>query len=241
MVSDTGAGIEPAFLPHVFERFRQADASDTREHGGSAWGSPSCSTWWRCTAGRSRAESAGAGRGATFTVTLPVPARTEDAPAGIWVADPVTEVPRRLDGLRVLIVDDEPEARELIAAILQGQGARVDQAASAAEALRSFALARPDVLVSDIGMPDEDGYTLLRQVRFLSREHTRQVPALALTAYAARQDAAQAVLAGFQLHLAKPVVPARLIDAVARLAGQADTRSGGAARESSSPPMPTPA
>ncbi len=128
---------------------------------------------------------------------------------------------RRLDGVRVVIVDDEPDARELIATILRGQGASVTVAASAVEAVCAVKFERPDVFVSDIGMPDEDGYMLLEKVRALTADQERVVPALALTAYAGAEDARMATLAGFQRHLAKPVTPAMLIDVVARLAGRA--------------------
>ncbi len=220
-VIDAGAGIDAEFLPFVFERFRQADGSNTRAQGGLGLGLAIVKHLVELHEGTITADSAGPGHGATFTVTLPDRPRLAPALAGTWTADPITPMMRRLDGVRVVIVDDEPDARELIATILRGQGASVTVAASGVEAVCAVKFERPDVFVSDIGMPDEDGYMLLEKVRALTAEQERPVPALALTAYAGAEDARMATLAGFQRHLAKPVAPAMLIDVVARLAGRA--------------------
>ncbi len=222
-VVDHGEGIDPRFLPHVFERFRQADASDTRAHGGLGLGLAICKHLVELHGGVIVAASAGAGQGATFTVTLPAHAR-DAAASRPPMGDPVTPPPassRLLDGVRVVVVDDEPDARELLSSILQGHGATVTTASSAREALRAVQFALPHVLVSDISMPHEDGYSLLQQVRALASEPASGVAALALTAYAGREAARRAEAAGFQRHLAKPVLPARLIDEVAWLAGRA--------------------
>jgi hypothetical protein len=224
-IIDSGAGIEAGFLPHVFERFRQADASDTRSHGGLGLGLALVKHLVEMHGGSVAASSAGSGRGATFTVTLPISRRTEEESASILVTAPTSGGSVRLDGIRVLVVDDEPDAREMIAMILEEQGATVEVAASAVEALRAAERARPDVLISDIGMPDQDGYALLKNLRAQNGGREALIPALALTAYAGAHDAKMAGMAGFQRHLGKPVVPARLINAVAWLAGQPGGRA----------------
>jgi signal transduction histidine kinase len=211
-VSDTGKGIAAGFLPHVFERFRQADAGNARSHGGLGLGLSIVRHLVELHHGSITAESGGAGLGATFTVTLPRPVLEPD---DVSKGDRATPDLLRLDGVRVVVVDDNPDARELVATVLRGQGAVTVVASSAAEAFAAVVEARPDVLVSDIGMPDEDGYALLRRVRAVA-----SLPALALTAYAGLDDARQAEVAGFDRHLAKPIAPALLVDAVARLAGR---------------------
>jgi len=218
-VIDSGEGIAPEFLPHVFERFRQADGSGTRSHGGLGLGLAIARHLVELHDGTITAESRGLGRGATFTVTLPIPPSTEGEPRSSWVADRLTPLAARLDGVRIVVVDDEPDALELIAAILRAQGATVTVAASAPEALRAIELSPPDVLVSDIGLPHLDGYALLQKVRAMESPQRRQIPALALTAYAGAHDARMAERAGFQRHLAKPFTPLRLIDEVWLLAG----------------------
>ena len=239
-VTDTGAGISPDVLPHVFEAFRQADSSSTRAYGGLGLGLSIARQLTELHGGTIRAHSAGAGRGATFTVDLPAlggappggvaPAGTgpEAAAAGGVAAGGFAPVPV-LQGLRVLVVEDDAHTRTVVQWLLEQCGAEVTAVASAAEALGAFqaSLARQrfDVLVSDIGMPGWDGYDLLRQVR--TAEGTRgegRMPAVALTAYAREGDRERAMAVGFQLHLPKPVEPAALVGAVAGLTGRGPAR-----------------
>ncbi|HEV3193844.1 MAG TPA: ATP-binding protein, partial [Polyangiaceae bacterium] len=218
-VSDTGKGIAPAVLPTIFEPFRQGDASTTRLHGGLGLGLAIARQLVQAHGGTIRAESAGDGKGAKFTVELPSRSTpTFHRVVGRPLVDATHTLPR-LDGLRVLVVDDEPDARELLREALANAGAQVEEASSSAEAqqkLRSFG---PDVLVSDIGMPEEDGYTLLRKIRALPAVQGGRTQALALTAYASEGDQLRAFAAGFQTHMAKPVRPGDLVTAVANLAG----------------------
>jgi PAS domain S-box-containing protein len=231
-VADTGEGIPPEFLPFVFDRFRQADASTTRRHGGLGLGLAIVRQIVELHGGAVRAESGGPGQGATFTVDLPLaPFRADPGGAGADAAErrhpragdatpvlPDTCV--RLAGVRVLVVDDEPDARALVRRLLEDCDAVVATAATAAEAFDRVRADRPDVLVSDIGMPGEDGYALVRRLRSLPAEQGGRIPALALTAYARAEDRMKAVLAGFQMHVAKPVEPAELLTMVAILAGR---------------------
>jgi CheY-like chemotaxis protein len=220
-VTDTGQGIAPDLLPHVFDQFRQGESHSTRSYGGLGLGLAIVKHLVELHDGTIVAESAGPGQGATLTVTLALsPRAAELHPAS--VSDPPTPALLRLDGVRVLIVDDNTDTREMIATVLQEQGAVTAVAGSAAEALASVIATCPNVLVSDVGMPDEDGYSLLRKLRALG-----PIPAIALTAYTGAQDARMAELAGFDRHLAKPIAPARLVEAVARLV--ASSRSVGGA------------
>ena len=221
-VIDTGIGIKPEFLPHVFDRFRQADSSTTRRHGGLGLGLAIVKQLVEMHGGTVRAKSPGEGQGSTFVVTLPITVVHEDTSSPEKVRP--KEARRRanstapraaLSGLKVLVVDDEPDARQLIRRVLTECGAEVALAASAAEALKLIERFRPDVIVSDIGMPDQDGYDFIRQVR--ARVAAKTLPAVALTAFARSEDRKRALLAGFQTHVAKPVDPAELVAVVASL------------------------
>ena len=225
-VGDTGQGIAPDFLPHVFERFRQADASTTRVHGGLGLGLAIVKQIVELHGGRVAARSDGQGRGAEFCVELPRVAATSSA-------DPLAVVSTAglgdtrssaatlsLAQVTVLAVDDEPDALALIRAVLEAQHAHVVTASSAEEALRAIETTRPHVLLADIGMPRTDGYELIRQVRALRADQGGAVPAAALTAFARSEDRTRALLAGYQTHLAKPVQPVELVAAVASLAGR---------------------
>ncbi len=228
-VIDTGQGIKPEFLPFVFDRFRQADASTTRRHGGLGLGLSIVKQLVEMHGGTVRAKSPGEQQGATFTVALPIMVVHQEEPAVEKVPPRVPEVGEleapadSLAGVKVLVVDDEPDARALLRRVLSDSGSEVRVAESVAEALRVLEEFRPDVLVSDIGMPDQDGYDLMNQIRAAGRT-SRQMPAVALTAFARAEDRKRAMLAGFQTHVAKPVDPAELVAIVASLAG----RTGGA-------------
>ena len=210
-VEDDGAGIDAAFLPYVFDRFRQADSSTTRNHGGLGLGLAIVRHLVELHGGTVHAESHGEGLGATFALTLPWSARGErartTAPA-VPVAAPRAELPAApelLGGLRLLIVDDEPDARELLAAAFTQMGARVHVVASADDALQAIDRDRPHVLISDIGMPGKDGYSLAQRLRAAEAGGQQRLPAVALTAYATAEDVKRALAAGYDLHVAKPV------------------------------------
>jgi PAS domain S-box-containing protein len=236
-VSDTGMGIKPEFLPFVFERFRQADGTSTRQYGGLGIGLAIVRHLVELHGGRVRAASPGEGLGASFTVELPLITASVESDASeehglLSAAEPLAEfdTAQMLEGLRVLVVDDEDDARELISTIIAQQGAEVMTVETAAEALRTLALFQPDVIISDIEMPNEDGYTLIKKIRELDPQAGGRTPAAALTAYARTEDRMRALLAGFQIHLPKPIEPAELIAVVANLAGRtgkpASDRSG---------------
>jgi signal transduction histidine kinase/ActR/RegA family two-component response regulator len=221
-VTDNGEGIDTGFLPHVFDRFRQADSSMDRRHGGLGLGLSIVKQLVELHGGTIAARSAGKGQGSTFTVSLPLMATfgdfrdlsTSHHPSEAALADPLPEAPRTsLRGLKVLVVDDEPDARALIRTLLEERDASVVTAASAEEAFALLASERPDLLISDVGMPVEDGYHLIRRVRAL-RDDRGVTPAIALTAYARVEDRMKAIEAGYQMHLAKPVEPAELITMV---------------------------
>jgi PAS domain S-box-containing protein len=224
-VKDSGEGIATEFLPYVFERFRQADSSSTRSHGGLGLGLAIVRHLVELHGGTVRVESPGIGQGATFIVDLPmkVVATKTIEPEQLLSTVGDLEVENtlpKLEGLRVLVVDDEPDARQLLSTVLVQHEAQVVAVSSAPEALIALQQFQPDVLVSDIGMPQQDGYALIRQVRALSSEQGGRTPAVALTAYARAEDRTQALLAGFQLHVPKPVDPTELAAVVANLAGR---------------------
>ena len=217
-VADSGAGIAAEFLPHVFERFRQAESSESRSYGGLGLGLAIVRELVELHGGRVLAHSDGLGRGAVFTVALPLAAAARVAAAsdplpdgGRFAADPATA----LAGLQILVVDDETDGREMLTLILESRGADVRTAASADEALSILDNAAPDLLISDIGMPRVDGYELMRRIRRLPGAAVRELPAIALTAFARPEDAAKARQAGFGSHLSKPVEPAALFSTIA--------------------------
>jgi PAS domain S-box-containing protein len=224
-VSDSGVGISPEFLPFVFDRFTQANTSTERKYGGLGLGLAIVRHLVELHGGTAQADSPGEGQGATFTVTLPVKALREEmselepaAPSAEY-ADSLTDA-IMLDGLRVMIVDDEAETRHLLTAMLTRRGAEVKACASAAEALEEINRWRPSLLVSDIGMPGEDGYTLIGKLRALGPERGGCIPAVALTAYARSEDRMRALASGFQVHVPKPIEAGELVVVIASLAGR---------------------
>jgi len=225
-VEDTGQGISAEFLPHVFDRFRQADGTTTRRHGGLGLGLAIARHLVELHGGEIHVASQGEGRGTTFTVNLPLTSARHDddnsqplSPASRDIQLP-TDYYATLDGLRVLVVDDETDTRELVAFTLSRCGAEVQTSTTAEEALSTLETWKPDVLVSDIGMPGVDGYEFIRRVRELDTGLKGRIPAVALTAYAGVDDHQRALSAGFQMHLAKPLVPNELVAVVATLAGR---------------------
>jgi PAS domain S-box-containing protein len=232
VVTDTGVGIAPEFLPFVFERFRQSDGSTTRRHGGLGLGLAIVRQLVELHGGTVSVTSAGEGKGSTFTVALPLLAVLREPVSGVESARGATRngsstaaelpqhCPPELSGLRILLVDDEADSRDLLNFVLESCGALVSTAGSAAEALDIMERESFDVVVSDIGMPEEDGYSLIRRIRSLPAERGGSVAAIALTAYARAEDRVQALRSGFQLHIAKPVESTELLAAVANLAGR---------------------
>jgi PAS domain S-box-containing protein len=222
-VSDSGRGIKPEFLPHVFERFRQADASTTRQYGGLGLGLSIVKQLVELHGGHIRVTSAGEGLGATFIVSLPMAAvhgdEKREHPTSRYNAALECE-DIKLDDLCVLVIDDEPDARELIRRVLSQCNAHVITAASAEEGLRILLAQRPNVIVSDVGMPEKDGYQFIREVRSLSASDGGRTPAIALTAFARSEDRTRAMRAGYQVHISKPIEPQELIATVGSLAGQ---------------------
>jgi signal transduction histidine kinase/ActR/RegA family two-component response regulator len=219
-VQDTGQGIDPEFLPRVFDRFLQADSSTTRSFGGLGLGLAIVRHLVELHGGTVSAHSDGVHEGATFSATFPLLAdRTEPIAVAHSGEMNVFEF-RSLDGLRVLLVDDEPEARQIISTVITRTGAEVKACTSASEALANLAEWKPDVILSDIAMPDEDGYSFIGKVRSLPREKGGETPAAALTAYARDVDRRQALAAGYQMHIAKPIGAGQLVTMIARLAGR---------------------
>ncbi len=222
-VEDTGIGISTDFLPYVFDRFSQADGSATRRHGGLGLGLAIVRYLVELHGGTMRADSDGENRGATFTALLPMRVLPPIDDAGEPIEPPPldeveTDDLPHLSGLRILVVDDEQDSRAFLGTLLQSQGASVCSAGSTPEALETFIRERPDVVVSDIAMPGEDGYDLIRQLRAIPARDGGLTPALALTAYVRDEDVAAALAAGYQRHIRKPVVVSELIGAVAELA-----------------------
>jgi signal transduction histidine kinase/ActR/RegA family two-component response regulator len=221
-ISDTGHGITSEFLPHVFDRFRQADGTTTRNHGGLGLGLAIVRHLVEAHGGTVTAESAGLGQGAVFCISLPLPsARASEGdgePARRFEAGRRNGTADSLRGVRVLVVDDDTDARQMISAVLKRSGAEVKACGSAGEALTELPEWRPDVLMSDIGMPFEDGYDLIHKVRELSDECGGRVPAAAITAYAREEDRKRAIAEGYQMHVAKPASSEELVAAVVTLA-----------------------
>ncbi len=219
-VIDTGVGITPEFLPYIFDRFSQADGSTTRVHGGLGLGLAIVRHLVELHHGSVEVESEGEDRGTTFTVTLPIAATTRAADNEFLLAENVLPASAKIfDGVRILVVDDEADSRDLISTLLTRCGGEVRCSESAAEAIRAFAEWSPDLLLSDIGMPNEDGYSLIKKVRKLRSKRAKQIPAIALTAYATDEDRSLALAAGFQVHLAKPVEPKSLLTSIAAALG----------------------
>lgn len=221
VVADTGRGISPSFLEHVFDPFRQGESSTTRQHGGLGLGLAIAKQLVELHGGTVTAASRGLGAGATFVVTLPLAPETGRTSLGkpaLREADDAASRPSGLDGIRVLVVDDEVDARELVTMLLREAGAETVEASSVSSALAAVDRSPPDVLVSDIGMPLEDGYSLIRKIRSRRPEAGGNVPAIALTAFTRGEDVARSSEAGFARHLAKPVAPEELVAAVRQLA-----------------------
>jgi len=213
VVSDNGAGIAADLLPLVFERFRQGDASSTRLHGGLGIGLAIVRHVVELHGGTVRVVSPGEGQGTTFTISLPLRA----VPRAAVAAPSETFVPN-LKGLTVLVVDDDPDTLDLVGTVLRQRGATVEEAADAEIALESIRRARPDILLSDLAMPGQDGYTLIRKVRALPGGSA--IKAAALSAYVRTEDRLKALWAGFETHIPKPVQPNELAAVVASLAGR---------------------
>ena len=225
-VADTGCGLKPEFLPYLFERFRQADPTTTRKHGGLGLGLSIVKQLVELHGGTVYAQSDGEGHGATFVVELPLTAVHRSQHSGERLHPQAPQFasldfrPTDLAGIKVLVVDDEADARELLKRVLTDCGATVVTADGASEALALIESDRPDVLVSDIGMPDVDGYTFLKQVRALGKQRGGRLPAIALTAFARSEDRTRALLAGFLVHVAKPVDPSELVATIASVVGR---------------------
>ncbi|MDQ4120609.1 MAG: ATP-binding protein [Acidobacteriota bacterium] len=231
-VTDNGIGISPEFLPHLFKHFRQQDASITRKHGGLGLGLSIARHLVELHGGQVKAQSAGEGKGSVFTFTLPLMnARVESlndinnvvAPDN-FDAPKKTETQQKLEGVNLLLVEDDTDSLELLAFLFESTGATVRTAKLASLAFEQFQENPPDLLISDIGMPDEDGYSLIRKIRQLSPEKGGNVPAIALTAYAKNEDRLKALSCGFQRHIKKPIEPLDLIQQVSEMLAQQKTK-----------------
>jgi CheY-like chemotaxis protein len=246
-ITDDGCGIDAEFLPHVFERFRQAEGSANRKQQGLGLGLTLVRELVELQGGTVRAESAGKDQGSTFTVMLPVPAlimprgetetrsRPELEPASVFPPaneqDPPTMPPRSmpardtLHGTKILVVDDEEDARDALVTLLERYGATVRPAASVSEAMLALKADLPDILISDLGMPGEDGYELMRRVRLLPENAGGRLPSMAVSAYTTDEHRKKVLKTGFQKHLEKPVAPYELVTEVARLVGRPEAAS----------------
>jgi CheY-like chemotaxis protein len=242
-VTDSGAGISPEFMPFVFDRFRQADSTARRSQGGLGIGLSVVRDIMELHGGSASVTSAGVGRGATFIIHFPPSAAngqaaahpgqngvhalsSDDSPSSLpeGVSSSKRLASSLLQGLRVLLVDDDTDARDVLQEVLSHHDAQVTAVGSVSEALEAFADSRPHVLVSDIAMPGEDGFELIRRIRSRSPEDGGDLPAMALTAYARQEDVVKALAAGFQRHASKPIEPEVLVSAVASLAGRVRPR-----------------
>jgi CheY-like chemotaxis protein len=225
-VTDSGVGIRKDFLPYIFDRFRQADGSTTRVHGGLGLGLSIVRHLVQLHRGSVAVESDGKDTGAKFTINLPTaPAGTagnNHELEGFDASDDLLDSDSSglLDGLKILVVDDEADSRELVTAILTRSGSEVRCSDSAAEAIVALKEWHPDVLISDIGMPHEDGYGLVKKVRKLRSKWAKEITAVALTAYATDEDRNKALSAGFQTHVTKPIEPKELVNSIASAVGR---------------------
>jgi CheY-like chemotaxis protein len=223
-VRDTGVGISAEFLPHVFDRFKQEQTTTARRGGGLGLGMAIVRNLVELHGGTVRVESAGQDQGTIFTLRLPVaailPSPADQPPKSGASSEETASESHDLTGLRIHLVDDDALGRGMIATLLRSNGATVTEAGTAADALKMMDPAPPDVLISDIGMPGEDGYSLIREVRQLDANRERQTPAVALTAYASPKDRRLALAAGFNTHVPKPVEPAEFLEVIAHLAGR---------------------
>ena len=215
-IEDNGEGIAPAFLPQVFDRFRQADGAASRRHGGLGLGLAIVRQIVELHQGTVRADSAGLGKGATFTVLLPIVTAPEDLRSRAGA--PSAPALERLDGLHVLVVEDNADGLEVMSLMIEQAGAKVTGAASVREAFEALESLQPDALVSDIGLPDEDGYGLIKRLRAREAERGGFLPAVAMTGFARTEDRARILAAGFQIHVPKPINPAELTAAIAAVA-----------------------
>jgi CheY-like chemotaxis protein/anti-sigma regulatory factor (Ser/Thr protein kinase) len=221
-VRDSGQGISRDFLPYVFDRFRQADSTTTRQHGGLGLGLAIARHLVEIHGGTIKAESAGTGKGSVFTIRLPLVDSTArdlklDETKSVAVSR-ANQSQQLLSGLRVLVVDDDADTLQLMTTALTSRQATVTAVSSAGEALEAIKASRPDVLVSDIAMPDEDGYGLIRRIRSLEDYSSSAIPAVAITAYAKEEDRHRALSSGFQIYLAKPIELTELVSVVAKAA-----------------------
>jgi CheY-like chemotaxis protein/anti-sigma regulatory factor (Ser/Thr protein kinase) len=223
-VRDNGIGIAPEFLPHVFESFRHGDASTTRAHRGLGIGLSITKHLVELHGGSIELRSEGVGCGTSAVVRLPVSPLVSVTPGIVKVAATTKSksltIPEGLEGLRALVVDDEPDARDLFRILLESCGIEVRAVGTVREALAELENGPPDVIISDIGMPEEDGYALISRIRALPEKNSANVPAIALSAFAGSNERTRALLAGFNLHMGKPVEPAQLLAAIADLAGR---------------------